>query len=222
MRVLLLSVLFAGMVADLNAAAFQNGGFEVGPTTPVGFCGVCGSPYIGTFFAPYTGVTGWTVTAGSIDIIGLPGWTPSEGTRSIDLDGLSAGTLAQTFDTSPGLTYSVAFDLAANFYAGQIIKTLMVGAPGFTQTYTFSSTGRTAVNMGWQTNTFQFVAAGSSSTLSFASLDVSNSAFGPALDNVRVNAVGAAVPESSTWLIVGLGLSGILVWRRSGASVASR
>jgi len=207
MRVLLLSTLVAGMFAQVSAAPFQNGGFEVGPNSPVNFCGVCGAPYIGTFFAPFAGITGWNLTAGSVDIIGLPGWSPSEGTRSIDLDGLSAGTLAQTFDTILGTTYKVSFDLAANFYAGQTIKSVLVTAPGFSQTYTFNSTGRTALNMGWQTNTFQFVAAGSSSTLSFASQDVATSAFGPALDNVTVNAVGAAVPEPSTWLLAGISLS---------------
>jgi choice-of-anchor C domain-containing protein len=207
MRVLLLSTLLAGMFAQVNAATFQNGGFEVGPNAPVNFCAVCGAPYIGTFFAPFAGITGWNLTAGSVDIIGLPGWSPSEGTRSIDLDGLSAGTLAQTFDTILGTTYQVSFDLAANFYAGQTIKSVLVTAPGSSQTYTFNSTGRTALNMGWQTNTFQFVAGGSSSTLSFASQDVANSAFGPALDNVTVNAIGAAVPEPSTWLLAGIALS---------------
>jgi hypothetical protein len=106
--------------------------------------------------------------------------------------------------------------LAANFYAGQTIKSVLATAPGFSQTYTFNSTGRTALKMGWQTNTFQFVAAGSSSTLSFASQDFANSAFGPALDNVRVNGVGAgaAVPEPSTWLLIGMGLS-IIANKRS-------
>jgi choice-of-anchor C domain-containing protein len=207
MRVLLLSTLLAGMFGQLNASTFQNGGFEVGPNAPVNFCGVCGAPYIGTFFSPFAGITGWDLTAGSVDIIGLPGWSPSEGTRSIDLDGLSAGTLAQTFDTILGTTYQVSFDLAANFYAGQTTKSVLVTAPGFSQTYTFNSTGRTALNMGWQTNAFQFVAASSSSTLSFASQDVANSAFGPALDNVKVNVIGGAVPEPSTWLLACIGLS---------------
>jgi choice-of-anchor C domain-containing protein len=155
-----------------HAAPFQNGGFELGPTTPVNFCAVCGAPYIGTFFAPYTGIPGWTVTAGSIDIIyltGSAGWSPSEGLRSIDLDGLSGGTMVQTFDTVAGSTYTVSFDLAANFYAGDLIKSVLVTAPGFSQTYTFSSAGRTALNMGWVTETFQFEAARTSSTLSFDS-----------------------------------------------------
>jgi choice-of-anchor C domain-containing protein len=207
MRITLLSILLVSGFVQVNAASFQNGGFEIGPSTPVNFCAACGAPYIGTFFAPYTGVTGWTVTAGSIDIIGLPGWAPSEGTRSIDLDGLSTGTIAQTFDTVAGSSYSVSFDLAANFYAGQVIKSVLVTAPGFSQTYTFSSTGRTALNMGWQTESFSFVAGGANSTLSFASQDLASSAFGPALDNVTVNGViGSTVPEPASLLLGGVGL----------------
>jgi len=165
-------------------------------------------PYIGTFFAPYAGITGWTVTAGSVDIIFLPGWSASDGERSIDLDGLSAGTIAQTFDTTPGKTYEVDFDLAANFYAGLKIKHVLVTAPGFSQAYSFDSTGATALDMKWQTHTFEFVATGSSSTLSFADTDPT-SAFGPALDNVKVSAVGGGpgpVPEPSTWLLAGTGI----------------
>ena|SRR5438874_1130679 len=74
------------------------------------------------------------------------------------------------------------------------------------QPYSFDSTGKTALDMGWETHTFEFVAAGSSSTLSFADTDAS-SAFGPALDNVRVSAVEAPpVPEPSTWLLAGTGI----------------
>src|SRR5438552_5713504 len=200
-----LALLAAAMLA--NADPFQNGSFEIGPAAPVHACGPCGgAPYIGTFFAPYTGITGWTVTSGSVDIIFPPGWTASDGLRSIDLDGLSAGTITQQFDTTPGTTYEVDFDLAANFYAGATIKHVLVTAPGFSQPYSFDSTGRTALDMGWENHTFEFVAAGSSSTLSFADTDAS-SAFGPALDNVRVSAVEAPpVPEPSTWLLAGTGI----------------
>jgi len=110
--------------------------------------------------------------------------------------------MVQTFDTTAGATYQVSFDLAANFYAGQVTKTVLVTAPGFSQSYTFSSTGRTAANMGWATHTFAFVAPGTSSFVSFASQDVAGSAFGPALDNVTVQASAIGVPEPSSWQFV--------------------
>ena len=193
-----------------RALPFQNGSFEDGPTAPVNFCAACGAPYIGTFFAPYGGIPGWTVTAGSIDIIfltGTAGWSASNGLRSIDLDGLSGGTMVQTFATVAGSTYTVSFDLAANFYAGDLIKSVLVSAPGFSQIYTFTSAGRTALNMGWVTETFEFVATGSSSTLSFDSQ--TNSAFGAALDNVRVSVDGTTppIPEPATFALIGIGLA---------------
>src|SRR5437879_3323439 len=101
MRTLLLvtlTLLAITLAQQVEAVPFQNGSFEIGPNAPVNFCGVCGAPYIGTFFAPYGGIPGWTVTEGSIDIIfltGSTGWSPSEGLRAIDLDGLSGGTLVQ-------------------------------------------------------------------------------------------------------------------------------
>jgi choice-of-anchor C domain-containing protein len=205
------AALLASLAAvGAQAAPFQNGSFELGPTAPVNFCSACGAPYIGTFGAPYTGIPGWTVSAGSIDIIyltGTTGWSPSDGSRAIDLDGLSGGTLVQTFDTVAGSAYNVSFDLAANFYAGDAIKSVLVTAPGFSQTYTFDARGRTALNMGWVTETFAFVATGGTTTLSFDSQ--TNSAFGAALDNVRVAGADTipAIPEPATFALIGLGLA---------------
>ena len=217
------TVLLGGLVGAgmAQAVPFQNGSFELGPTAPVNFCSACGAPYIGTFAAPYTGVPGWTVTAGSIDIIyltGSTGWAASDGLRSIDLDGLSGATMVQTFDTVSGSTYTISFDLAANFYAGDLIKSVLVTAPGFSQIYTFNSAGRTALNMGWVTETFQFVATGTTSSLSFDSQ--TNSAFGAAIDNVRVSVDGttAPIPEPETYalMLAGLGVMGFAARRRQG------
>ena len=90
---------------------------------------------------------------------------------------------------------------------------MLVTAPGFSQAYSFDSAGKTALNMGWETHTFDFLAAGSSSSVSFADTDAS-SAFGPALDNVKVSpVVASSVPEPSTWLLAGIGLSIVLTRR---------
>ena len=125
--------------------------------------------------------------------------------------------MVQTFDTVSGSTYTISFDLAANFYAGDLIKSVLVTAPGFSQTYTFNSAGRTALNMGWVTETFQFVATGTTSTLSFDSQ--TNSAFGAAIDNVKVSLDGttAPIPEPETYALMlgGLALLGLRARRKS-------
>ena len=192
----LLAVFALSPASPLSAAAFQNGSFETGPVGPVNICGGCnGAPYIGTFAAGYTGIAGWTVTAGSVDILLAPGWPPKHGARAIDLDGLDPGTISQTFDTRPGATYRVSFDLAANFYGGPTIKSVLVTAPGVSQAFNFDSSARSAANMGWQTQTIRFRATDTRSTLSFASQDPPGSSFGPALDNVIVAEVSGVLAQ---------------------------
>lgn len=87
-----------------QAAPLQNGSFDVG--TPATF--VFDIP------AGSTQIPGWTVSVGTIDRI-TNNWASSQGTSSLDLVGsFAVGGVAQTFDTVPGRTYVVAFDLAGN------------------------------------------------------------------------------------------------------------
>jgi choice-of-anchor C domain-containing protein len=186
------ALLFAvALVGAAHGAPFQNGSFENGsvPNT----CNVYNLP-VGD-----TTITGWTVNQGNIDWEGPPpcGWTASNGNNSIDLlgSGFSIGGIEQTFDTIPGQTYQVSFDLAGNYGGPPTVKPLTVTVAGVTQSYTFDTTGKSGGNMGWTTKTFTFVANSSSSTLSF----VCNVGFvtnaGAAIDNVRVDpAVASGIP----------------------------
>ena len=175
-----------------SAAPFQNGSFEAGPPNP---CNTFNIP------AGSTIITGWTVSVGNIDWESSPacGWQPSHEQNSLDLVGASVGGIGgiqQTFDTTPGTRYRVLFDLAGNYGAGPVIKPLAVTINGVTTNFTFDTTGRSALDMGWSTRSVEFVAAGNSSTINFVS-DVSASGgtlnAGAALDNVRIMAIGAAV-----------------------------
>jgi choice-of-anchor C domain-containing protein len=192
MKRLAASFLVVALSAPVTAAPFQNGSFETGGATP---CNTFNIP------AGSTLITGWTVSVGNIDWLGSPaplacGWQPSDGVASLDLVGSGAGGIGgvtQTFDTVPGTTYVVSFDLAGNIGAPPVVKPLAVTINGVTTNFTFDTTGRTAFAMGWATHSLQFVAAGATSTVNFVS-DVSASGgtlnAGAALDNVRIAPLG--------------------------------
>lgn len=195
-----LAALFALSLWSAAAAAqpFQNGSFEFGSVTP---CNTFNIPTGSTI------ITGWTVSVGNIDWLGAPvpgcGWQASNGGASLDMVGSGAGGIGgiqQTFDTIPGRTYIVFFDMAGNVGAGPVIKPLAVTVAGATTNFTFDSTGRTGTNMGWVTRSVQFTATSTSTTLNFVS-DVSGAGgslnAGAALDNVRVQLVGDNGPAAA-------------------------
>jgi len=134
------------------AAPFQNGSFEIG-TDP-------GSTFLTLPNGDSTDITGWTVIRGNVDYIGGY-WQPAQGLRSLDLIGDQfVGGVQQTFDTIPGATYSVSFDMAGNPAGGPTIRPLAVNVAGNTNNFTFDVTGATVTNMNWTTHQFTFVATG--------------------------------------------------------------
>ena len=188
----ILAALFALVcAASASAAPFQNGGFELGTPTadPCNVALPVGS----------TAITGWTVISGNVEYLTPTCWTPSEGSRSLDLVGNgSIGGIQQTFDTVPGQTYQVIFDMAGNPSAlfPPPVKNLTVTVNGTPHNYTFDTTAKSTANMGWISYSFLFVASSSSSTISFVS-DMTGSTFaGAALDNVRVQTAG---PINDAW-----------------------
>jgi len=139
-----------------------------------------------------TSITGWTVRPFNIEYIGSY-WPAADGARSLDLSGGTAGGIEQTFDTTPGTKYIVTFYLAGNPTCPPIVKHLDLGATGnSTAQYTFDVTGYSVSSMGWQQESYTFVATGPTTTLFFQSQDFSTC--GPALDNVSV----AEVPPIPT------------------------
>lgn len=195
MRGLLAAVAAIAMLPSAaNAAEFVNGSFEAG--VPAGsFTTVAGGNS--------SSITGWTVIGNSVDYIGSY-WTAQNGARSIDLNGGAQGGIQQTFDTLAGVQYNVTFWLAGNADGAPITKNVLVNADGGTGgLFSFNSTGTSKANMGWSKYTYNFLAAGPTTTLSFASQDAG--AFGAALDNVSV----AAVPEPATWALMLIGFAGV-------------
>ncbi|MFD4997926.1 choice-of-anchor C family protein [Streptomyces buecherae] len=161
-----------------QARGVDDGSFEY-PTAPANsFTNVAAGGSIGP----------WSVTRGNVDHIGRGFWQAAERNQSVDLNGGTPGTVAQTFPTTPGTTYSVTYALAGNPGSGPAVKTGRVLIDGQTvQDFTFDITGKTRTNMGYVGRQVTFVARSASTTLSFAST-TANSAHGPVIDDVVVRA----------------------------------
>ncbi|MER7770805.1 choice-of-anchor C family protein [Kitasatospora sp. NPDC096140] len=154
---------------------FDDGSFE-SPKAPAGsFTNLATGQTIGP----------WRITAGNIDLIGAGFWQAAEGDQSVDLNGGTGGTIAQTFTTTPGTAYSVTYALAANPAGGPAVKTgkALIDGQDF-QDFSFDSTGKTMAAMGYVGRQFSFVAQNSSTTLTFTSTVAG--AYGPVLDDVQV------------------------------------
>ncbi|MER5771858.1 choice-of-anchor C family protein [Streptomyces sp. NPDC001985] len=168
-----------GAVSAAPSAAalsrFDDGSFEY-PTAPANSFTTVGS---GQSIGP------WKVTSGAVDLIGAGFWQAAEGDQSVDLNAGAAGSVAQTFTTIPGRTYTVTYALASNPAGGPAVKTgrVLVDGQNF-QDFSFDSTGKTFASMGYVQRQVTFVANAASTTLGFAS--TVGGAYGPVVDDVRV------------------------------------
>lgn len=175
-----------------------NGSFETG-INPGGYTTLNGGDS--------ASISGWTVGSHSVDYIGSY-WQAGQGNRSIDLNGDGLGAIAQQFfATIVGQTYNISFMLAGNPDGGPVNKTVdVIVNGGVPQSFSFNTTGYSAVNMGWSTESFNFVAGINLSSIAFQSTTTTNGPYyGPAIDNV----IASAVPEASTWAMMLLGFAGI-------------
>jgi choice-of-anchor C domain-containing protein len=152
----------------------------------------------------------WQLTSGSVEVLGndpsilSPAsgsgyfqWVPAEGLQSLDLDGVSPGTIQQSIPTMVGEQYTVSFELAGNPSQASI-KTVQVSAGSASQQFTFDITGKSPTDMGWTNETMVFTATSASTLVQFASLDDSGSAAGPALDSISVVANPSAAQSKLT------------------------
>ena len=192
-RLLAAAVIVAGLCgADATRAdLLVNGDFEQGPTIP------SLNPVMS--IAPgSTALTGWTVTGGAIDIVTDSYWVPVSGHRSVALSTTGPGSIEQVLSTAPGAVYRLTYWMSGEPFSSPTIKHLRVTAGAATQDQTFDVTPAWEWDMGWARHTFDFIAAGSTTTLRFSSMDASPS--GPAIDSANVVLVTAGVPAGAPGL----------------------
>ena len=175
--VVALAVASLAVPASASAAAdVTNGSFELGPTVQPFETLAVGSAVLDP----------WTIDAGTVDAIGSY-WQPSNGERSLDLNGTDAGTISQPISTTVGARYDVTFDLSGNPAGGPAVKTLTVSATDAVpepKSFDTVAAENTLLDMKWTPEHYAFVATTTETVLTFES--TTSGFFGPALDNVTV------------------------------------
>ena len=192
------AIAFAGG-GGAQAAPFTNGSFEDGTFTPDG-------NQTDVLATGSTTMPGWTVTGHEIAWInaGNPfGLTASDGSKFLDLTSYGSGPgggVEQSFDTVNHGQYTVTFDLG-----GGNGVSIAAGDNGGHQTFSGASLSTLT---SWDSQTFSFVASGTTTLLSFLGTAQSNNYIG--LDHVQVTFNGvAATPLPGSVVMIGTGLLGL-------------
>lgn len=188
-------------------------GFSAGAQAAVIFMDDFNGENGGTGALNYAGFANWTVSGGTVDLIGVGGpfdFQPGNGLY-VDMDGSSrnAGKIetSASFNLTPGTLYELSFDLAGNHRnTAQESVTMEVGV-GSVLSEIFSL----GQNVAFTTFTRQFsVGAATSVTISFEGAGGDN--IGMLLDNVVLSSVD--VPEPATLGLLGVGLLAAPLLRR--------
>jgi choice-of-anchor C domain-containing protein len=173
-----------------HGAALINGDFEQ-PSI--------GAQQFQTITATSSLITGWQVTSGEVDIVSNSLWPAFTGTQSIDLVGVSTGTIEQDFATTPGMSYELTLRYSSNPFAPSFLYSATVSITGASQLFsqTVNHTGASVLNMNYQPLSSTFVANSAQTTVRFAALN-GNGNGGIIVDTVAVN----IVPEPFTLTFV--------------------
>jgi choice-of-anchor C domain-containing protein len=168
--------------ANTPANLLRNGDFELGPDVD----------QLASLDKDSAAIPDWTVTRAQIDYI-VAHWKPAHGARSIDLHGSPGyGGIAQTFKTKKGQRYRLTFSMAGTpkSISGEGgVKRLAVSAAGRQQEFRFDTNGKSAADMGWKDQEWEFDATDAETMLEFYTLENSDPRCGPTVDHARVVAV---------------------------------
>ena len=129
----------------------------------------------------------WGITAGSVNVQSY--WPAVDGTHTLDLDGVSAGTIEQSFATIPGQVDQLLFDYANNpdRRARRDAAGVTVTGAGPLLSQSIAHTGSTPRRMKYTRFLQTFVADTATTTVRFAS--TTRGSYGIILDGVSVSAL---------------------------------
>ncbi|MBL8744848.1 MAG: DUF642 domain-containing protein [Phycisphaerae bacterium] len=178
-----------GFLVGLSAAEARaqnmilNGGFE-DPAVPADDAD--GGLLI---VAPAVLPGGWSVSAGSIDVLRRDGATPfvtPEGVQAVDLTGMgSRGVLRRTLDATGEAVYRLSFWIAGNPTCEPGLKRVnFLLENTIFASLAFDTTGRSPTNMGWTSYEYAFAGTDEPRILQFQSTTGTNC--GIMLDDVRL------------------------------------
>jgi Flp pilus assembly pilin Flp len=131
-----------------------------------------------------TGLPGWSVASGTIDIHGSHN-AAADGGNSVDLNGSGRGSLMTSVDASGGEEMVLTFDVAENTTCGPDVKQMTISYNGQFVSTQQVNTIRPMSDPGWQRRSVTLPASASGEgQLIFASGNDSNC--GVMIDNVNV------------------------------------
>ncbi len=170
----------------MRLGLLPDGGFETPKTLP--------TDKARTFRVGGRALAPWRIVAGSVNVQGY--WLPAERKHTLDLNGVSAGTIEQPFATVPGQLYQLLFDYANNpdRPARMATATVTVSGAGTLLSRVIAHAGSTPRDMRYTRFLATFLADSATTTLQFRS--TTHGSHGIVLDAVSVTAVPGAASAS--------------------------
>jgi hypothetical protein len=136
--------------------------------------------------------TGWTST-GNLEIQSATPYAATNGSKLVAFNTRNStpnGVLSQTFATTAGQTYTLAFDTGVLSYntSSQALQVTVTGS-GSLLSQTITIAGLSGGTNRWLPQSFTFVANSTTSTLAFKDQSTTTSNLDLVLDNVRVTGI---------------------------------